>query len=355
MLKTQLARSQVIAGLLLTLGLTTTFIAELQAGAGDERLDIYWVDVMGGAATLIVTPAGEATLIDTGMPRERDVSRIVSCLRDVAGLKQIDNLVISHYDLDHYGGAPMLSTRVPIVNLYDNGRFEGMRRDPGEEYFQLRCSRRVVLNPGDHIPLTAKKGSPPLKLKCIATRMQFVDPPEDATKNQEICTASDLRKPDPSENANSMVLILEFGSFRFYDATDLTWNLEAKLVCPYDLIGPIDVYQSTHHGLDRSNNPLVLQTIQPTVSIMNNGPTKGCLPEVFQNLKRTPSIQTMYQLHRNQRPDGVENNTDRACIANWEEGTSGNIIKLSVDPTGATYTVSIPATGHQKSFETTRK
>ena len=39
-----------------------------QAGISDGRLDVYWVDVEGGAATLIVTPQGESILIDTGNP-----------------------------------------------------------------------------------------------------------------------------------------------------------------------------------------------------------------------------------------------------------------------------------------------
>ncbi len=42
------------------------------AGAGDKKLDIYWVDVEGGAATLIVTPTGESILIDSGNPGRRD-------------------------------------------------------------------------------------------------------------------------------------------------------------------------------------------------------------------------------------------------------------------------------------------
>src|SRR5712691_604177 len=33
-----------------------------------RTLDIYYVDVEGGAATLIVTPAGESVLIDAGWP-----------------------------------------------------------------------------------------------------------------------------------------------------------------------------------------------------------------------------------------------------------------------------------------------
>ena len=48
------------------------------AVAADEPrgLDIWFIDVEGGAATLIVTPAGESVLIDCGNPGPRDAERI---------------------------------------------------------------------------------------------------------------------------------------------------------------------------------------------------------------------------------------------------------------------------------------
>src|SRR5437868_11866683 len=49
----------------------------------------------------------------------------------------------------------------------------------------------------------------------------------------------------------------------FLDLGDLTWNIEYKLVHPSDKIGPIDLYQSTHHGLEISNNPVVIKTVKP--------------------------------------------------------------------------------------------
>ncbi|MDB4798804.1 MBL fold metallo-hydrolase [Verrucomicrobia bacterium] len=324
----------------------------LLGGQEDRRLDIYWIDVVGGAATLIVTPAGEATLIDTGMPRDRDVNRIEACVREVAGLERIDNVLISHYDLDHYGGAAKLSKRIPIVNLYDNGRFDGMRNDPGEAYFSLESERKYVLDPGDIVPLQQAANSARVKLRCVATRMEFVEPTISALARKTDCNLVELRDSDSSENANSMVLVLEFGQFQFYNATDLTWNLETQLVCPYNLIGEVDVYQTTHHGLDRSNHPIVIETIKPAVAIMNNGPTKGCQSEMFAALKAANSIETIYQVHKNQRADGVVNNTELQFIANTKKGSSGNLIKLSVDPSGESYTVSIPATGHSKTFRT---
>ena len=327
-------------------------VYSLLGGQDDRRLDIYWIDVVGGAATLIVTPAGESTLIDTGLPRDRDVNRIEACVREVAGLDHIDNVLISHYDLDHYGGAAKLSSRIPIVNLYDNGRFDGMRNDPGEAYFNLKSERKYVLDPGDTVPLQQEANSARVKLRCVATRMEFVEPALSALGRKTDCDRVELRDPDPSENANSMVLLLEFGRFQFYNATDLTWNLETKLVCPYNLIGEVDVYQTTHHGLDRSNHPIVIESIKPAVAIMNNGPTKGCQPEMFAALKAAKSIETIYQVHRNQRADGVVNNTESQFIANTIKGSSGNLIKLSVEPSGESYTVSIPATGHSKTFRT---
>ena len=34
--------------------------------ASAQTMDIYWVDVEGGGATLIVAPTGESMLVDTG-------------------------------------------------------------------------------------------------------------------------------------------------------------------------------------------------------------------------------------------------------------------------------------------------
>ena len=49
----------------------------ISASANATRgLEIYFVDTEGGAATLIVSPAGESTLIDNGNPGERDAERV---------------------------------------------------------------------------------------------------------------------------------------------------------------------------------------------------------------------------------------------------------------------------------------
>src|ERR1700704_4029535 len=83
--------------------------------AAQSNLEIYFVDVEGGAATLIVTPAGQSLLADTGnpLPDDRDAKRIFHVAL-AAGLKKIDYVLITHFDRDHSGGAPALAKIITI-------------------------------------------------------------------------------------------------------------------------------------------------------------------------------------------------------------------------------------------------
>src|SRR5436190_23062547 len=88
--------------------------AESAAG----HLKIVFVDVEGGAATLIVTPLGESVLIDSGWEREdgRDALRIQEAAR-IAGASRIDHLITTHWHMDHFGGLAQLAKLMPIVNF----------------------------------------------------------------------------------------------------------------------------------------------------------------------------------------------------------------------------------------------
>lgn len=337
---------------LLPLLFLLTFPLPLRAGQSDGRLDIIWVDVEGGAATLIVTPAGESVLVDTGYPGDRDARRIHKAAAE-AGVKQIDHLVTTHYHLDHFGGAATLATLMPIRNVYDNGLFKEGWEKPSKEYLEFKSERRVVLNPGDDVPLKSPEKGPPLRLRCLAARQKFIDPPPDAKPNDD-CADLKRQRPDYTDNANSIVLLLTFGDFDFYDGGDLTWNRELKLVCPTKLVPEVDAFQITHHGTDTSNPPQLLKALSPAVAVINNGPKKGGQPNSFATLKATPSIQAIYQVHRNVRPGEGHANTDATLTANADEACEGNSIKLSVEPDGARYHVTIPATGHTRTFETKR-
>src|SRR5882672_8518036 len=101
--------------------------------ASSRTLDIYFIDVEGGAATLIVTPLGESLLIDSGNPGDRDPDRIAHVARDVAGLKQIDHYITTHWHQDHVGGIPRLATLIPVIHFYDRGLPENPTSDISPE------------------------------------------------------------------------------------------------------------------------------------------------------------------------------------------------------------------------------
>jgi hypothetical protein len=240
---------------------------------------------------------------------------------------------------------------MPVQHLYDNGNENPTADRPSQEYLQAKVDDRSVLSPGDVLPLIQREGSPPLTVQCLAAHKKLIDPPAGAKQNP-FDRDSKPKAEDTSDNANSIVLLVKFGDFKFFDAGDLTWNMEHDLAAPINRIGTVDVYQVTHHGLALSNNPVLVKAIEPTVAIMNNGTTKGCDPEVCATLKSTPSIKNVFQLHKNLRPDGDVNNVETRFIANLEKNCEGNLVHMAVSPDAKRYVVSIPASKVEQTYET---
>ena len=337
------------------------FFLKLQPFAGQapqdpssKTLDIYFIDVEGGAATLIVTPEKESLLMDCGWKQkdQRDAKRILYVAKQLAGLSQIDYFVASHFHTDHFGAILQLSELIPIRKFYDHAVMVPTQEYDKElypDYQKASAGRRQLLRPGDLIPL--RKGSVPIRLTCVASDGKVISKAAGVKAGpNSYCKDAKLQENDPSDNAKSIALLLSFGQFEFLDCGDLTWNIEQQLACPENRIGKIDLFMVTHHGVNISNNPALVRAIQPRVTVMCNGPHKGGHPDTVALLKSIPSIQANYQLHRNVETSTAQN-TDRAHIANWEQNCKGEFIKASVSPDGKSYTVTIGADGSPRKFE----
>jgi len=324
--------------------------------AAPKTLDIYFIDVEGGAATLIVTPAGQSLLIDTGFPGERDAGRIAKVALEVAGLKQIDHCVVTHWHRDHVGGVATLAKLIPIKNFYDHGLSPMLVADMPAEfidaYKQTTGGSSVTLKPGDEIKLARlPKNSPRLSVRVVAAGGMVIGEQSSTPQIRPCGESFEPKAEDTTDNVNSIGILLTFGRFRFFDGGDLTWNIEDRLACAKNIVGAVDVFQVDHHGVDSSNNPTLARAIKPRVAIIDNGPRKGAESGTFATLKSNPELQAIYQLHRNLRTTDKDN-TMAGYIANEEESCQGNFIKLSIKQNSKSYTVSIPAKQFGRRFQT---
>lgn len=297
--------------------------------AESRQLEIYWVDVGGGAATLIVTPQGESLLIDSGEDLDRDASRIHYVATQVARLKQIDHVVITHWHSDHFGGAYRLSRLMPLRKFYANRSIPEAAPDPSSpaqvpliskslaQFKSVAAGKLDALTPGAGLQLRQGSSGPKLEIRCLAADKKFVTAREGAPVNSA-CSKKKAGPEDKTDNARSLVLRLNYGAFSFLVTGDLTWNAEEQLVCPKNLVGDVDLFQISHHGLDQSNNPVLIESIRPRVVVINNAQKKGAEPNAMKTLKGTKSVEAIWQVHRNIRT-GPELNTAPQFIANAEE------------------------------------
>jgi len=312
-------------------------------------LDIYWIDVEGGAATLVITPGRDAILMDTGWPRAdaRDAERIQAAMRD-AGITQIDYLLISHFHRDHVGGLAALAERVPIGQIIDHGESVERDREPGraiwDEYVALADGRRRTVAPGDKLPLRR------IEFSFVASHGAFIDTLEPRRPNR-LCETAVAGPVDEGENSRSLGYLLSLGGFQFLNLGDLTPDHEYDLACPENRLGVVDLYQVPHHTGGGAARPELTWALQPTVAVGNNGPRKGGSPASYAVVRDTPGLEDVWQLHRAMGADDA-GNTDPRLIANLteEDGCLGYWLKATVQPEGRSWTMTNGRTGYSRNY-----
>ena len=320
-----------------------------------QSLDFYTIDVEGGKSVLVVSPSGESMLIDTGWPKaaNRDASTdvIVDAVKK-AGLKQIDYLVLSHFDVDHIGDVPALAARVPIRHLVDHGEIRlpaGVTTVPERftTYAALRSTiDHTVVKPGDRIPL---KG---VSVDVVSAGGAVLKKPlKGAVAANALCAANPQAAEIPRdvEDNQSIGLLFTFGTFRMLDLADLEAHHSHDLVCPANLIGQVDVYHVNVHGQFKGMSPELVGALRPTVAIMGNGGRKGGDPTTWPILRAAPGLQDIWQAHYSEAGT-VDTNPPPDFIANLQgPADEHQLIKLSVLPDG-TYTVTNTRNGFSKTY-----
>jgi competence protein ComEC len=351
-------------------GSATAVVLALLAGdaayaATPEPLQIYFIDVEGGQATLIVTPGDETLLIDAGWAGEggpqskpgdpataRDAGRVAAALRD-AGVDSIDYLLVTHFHRDHIGGIPELTQLLPIRAFIDRGDAypPEQRAIPGvvdpldaaayDAYVQVRArGRHIQPRPGDRLPL---KGADTLVVSADRATLRSALP--GAGETNESCMPMPLAAGEVHENPRSLGIVLTFGKFRFLDLGDLAGQPLFDLVCPTNRIGAVDLYLVAHHGGADASDPATFAAFRPRVAVINNSARKGGQRQTLQALRAAPGVET-WQLHVS--AGAGEDNASLERIANPDDD-SAHWLKVTAKADGS-FRIFNPRTGSGKEY-----
>ncbi len=213
----------------LTVGVWTS----VARGDTAPRLDVLFLDVGQGDATLLATPGGRHVLVDTGLKSMYvdEGARVVVPHLERAGIARLDALVLTHADADHIGGAATVLRSVPVRRLVVNGQ-------PGEtdlwhEVIAVADSAGVTVQSvgaGDTLAI-----DPALRIRVLGPG-----------------------GPMPSPNDASIVLRVEHGRTRWLFTGDAEAAGEAAVVDRFGDWLASDVVTVGHHGSRTSSAPDVV-------------------------------------------------------------------------------------------------
>ena len=352
------ARGRTVALLPLIL-LAWSFAPPNMVHAQSGTMDIYVIDAEGGGGTLVVSPSGESMLIDAGFrrPDDRDAKRIYA-VTQAAGLKRIDNFLLTHFHGDHVGGLPALVKLIPVGRFFAHGgtidqqsAVLGFGNQASLDAYLSASSEgsRTVVKLGDEIPLEG------VKVQVISANMAYQTELLAGSEANYLCEEAGHKPPDSLENQRNVATLFTFGRVTFLNTGDMPWEREIELACPINKLGTVTIYQTTKHGgWDGGGAPAFINALMPQVVLVNNGANKGLgIPRGhghYERMTRIPGIEGIWQVHMS--PEGPAHNAPENQIANVDknpEHTDVHWIKTSIKPDG-TFTVTNSRTGFRKNY-----
>lgn len=230
------------------------------AGGESKNLELYFFDVGQGDSEMIVFPGNVKMIIDGGVPNGRlldDLARILP-LKD----RYIDLVLMTHPQLDHFGGFIDLLKNYEIGVFIGNGR-KGTASAYGEleKVIQEENIRYIQFKEGDAI-------------KYEDSTISILSPNDFDLKSKEL-------------NDTTLVTMLAHGNFKALYTGDIGINVEDGLVKKYDLSA--QVLKVGHHGSKFSSGKNFLDAVKSSVAVIEVGkntyghPTKQAMDRIMQS------------------------------------------------------------------------
>jgi competence protein ComEC len=190
-----------------------------------------FLSVGHGLAVVLEFPDGRTWLYDAGSMHGPEIAArtVMGCLA-TRHIRRIDRLIVSHADIDHYNGIPSLLKWFTVDDINFGPRTFSEKSEPLiilHDALAAAAARQQVVTAGD-----ALAGTP----QC---RVQVLAPPIDVI--------------DGSDNANSVVLLIEYAGQKLLLSGDLE-SPGLELLMSRQL-GPITLLLVPHHGSARSDPP----------------------------------------------------------------------------------------------------
>lgn len=201
----------------------------LQPRQSDEAR-VTFLAVGHGGCVVIETPDGRVLLYDAGTTAGPDaVRRVIAPYLWSRGIGRIDEIVLSHADLDHFNAVPELLRRFPVGQVTTTPSFPD-KESPGVAAVLANLetngvSRRVVVA-GE-------------RFSAGSVAFEVLHPPPVG--------------PPGNENARSLVLLMRYEGHSVLLTGDLEGDGQALAIARP--IAPVDVMLAPHHGAKNANAP----------------------------------------------------------------------------------------------------
>jgi len=298
------------------------------SSAEEKTLKIIILNVGQGDSTLFQFPNGKTLLIDAGRPG-KGLEVILPFLRDHS--LHLDAIVATHYDQDHIGGIPevlygedgLATTQddlTPTEGVYDRGGLPIDSAPAFPAYLTAVQNNRHLLNAGDFLNLDSH-----ITLRCVSA-------------NASLWTGTSIPLPTEGysglENSNSIVLLLEYGQFRYLTGGDLTGggnpggystlDIETPLVSS---IGAVTAVHANHHGSSTSSNEDYVNTLRPQLVLFNVGDGNDYHHPVQEVLERWRDVGA--ELWLTERGSGGFVASEHIVNGHIEMETDGTLLKIN--------------------------
>lgn len=214
------------------------------------ELTVTFLAVGKGGCTVIETADGRTLVYDAGAVSGPDVTRhVVAPYLWHRGIRRVDELFLSHADLDHFNGVVELLERFDVGLVTMTPSFT-QKSLPGVQKTLAEMERR-------HVPVRIAQAGD--RLTAGAVTFDVLHPPAFG--------------PDGNENARSLVLRLSSENRTVLLTGDLEGpGLNRVLTLPPE---PVDVLMAPHHGSPTANTPPLPRWARPKLVVSCNGPPSG--------------------------------------------------------------------------------